>query len=83
MGSLTNVVFFHYYVLGYQESFIDTSSFIISKNRLMLGKCYEHCIVSFVSYRVSGVFLSDLFLYNLYEESDTWEVLQMLYNFFS
>ena len=46
-------------------------------------KCYEHCIVSLVSYRVSRVFPLDFFLYNLLVKSDTWEVLETFYSFFS
>ena len=49
----------------------------------MLVKCYERFIVSLVSYRVSKVFLSDLFLYYLQVGSEPWEVLQALYSFFS
>ena len=41
----------------------------------MLGKCHKRFKVSLVSYRVSGVFLSDLFVYNLKVESDAWELL--------
>ena len=36
----------------------------------MPGNCYDCYIVSLVSYRVSGVFLLDLLLYDLYEKSD-------------
>ena len=41
----------------------------------MLAKCYGRCIVSLVSHMISGVLLSELLLYNLKAESDTWEVL--------
>ena len=49
---------------------------------MTLGKCYECCIVSLLSYRISGVFLSDLLFYNLYADSDAWDLLPMFYSFF-
>ena len=60
-----NILEFRLLVIGYQKSFFQTSSCIINKQRVMLRKCYEHCIVYLFSYRVSGVFISYLFLYNL------------------
>ena len=47
----------------------------------MLGKCYEVCIVSLVSYKALGVFLSDLFIYNLLAKSDACEVLRNVVQF--
>ena len=45
--------------------------------------CDECCIVSLVSYMISGVFHLDLLLYNLRIESDALEVLRTLCSFFS
>ena len=47
------------------------------------GTWNERCIVSLISYMISGVFLSDLFLDNLQVESVVWEVLLTLCSLFS
>ena len=45
-----------YFVFGYQESFFNTSSYVIYMQSVTLRKCYESGIVYLVSYRVSVVF---------------------------
>ena len=83
MGSVRIVLWFFYLVIGYQECFFQTSSYIKYKKIVTLGKCYECCIVSLVSCGVLGVLLSNLSLHNLLGESKDWEVLRSLYSFSS
>ena len=42
---------------------------------MTLGKFYEHCTVSLVSYTISRVFLLELILYILKTKIDVWDVL--------
>ena len=76
---IVSLVFF----TGYQESFFNTSSYVIYMQILTLGKWYKIGTVSLVSYRVSGVFHSNVFLYNLESGYDAWDVFRTLYTFFS
>ena len=65
MGRVSHFVSFLLLLIGYQESVFQTFSYIIYKNRVKFGKCFERFIVSLVSYKVSRAILSNLFLYNL------------------
>ena len=65
VGKCYVLLLFLWLVIEYRESFFKTSYRIIFKHRVTVGNCDEICIVLLVSYRVSGVLLSDLILYNL------------------
>ena len=50
---------------------------------MTLGKGYERCIFSLVSYMISGVFLANLIPYYLHVESGVLEALRKLDSFIS